>query len=252
MISTDTPVNINYQFMVQPGATNTASWFVTAEMHNYDPAAGSNVHSSPPFAIQLVGNHLQVVARYCPTGQDPSNSAGNVKMLTLWTDPNPIQPGQYNDIQIQTNVSNTSSGYLQVSINGAQVVNYHGPLGYGTPTYWEEGLYRSRTNQTITADYRALSITTGSGAVSSGGTPGRHNRNWPAPILRWNYLFGAAEPELVSGCFRRRDSAGHHTTGNGCFRRRDSRRSPQPPGTGASGGVTPPVTKPPGTGLPAA
>ena len=64
-------------------------------------------------------------------------------MLTLWTDPNPIQPGQYNDIQIQTNVSNTSSGYLQVSINGAQVVNYHGPLGYGTPTYWEEGLYRS-------------------------------------------------------------------------------------------------------------
>ena len=232
MISTGTPVNINYQFMLQPGATNTASWFVTAEMHNYDPAAGSNVHSSPPFAIQLVGNHLQVVARYCPTGQDPSNSAGNVKMLTLWTDPNPIQPGQYNDIQIQTNVSNTSSGYLQVSINGAQVVNYHGPLGYGTPTYWEEGLYRSTTNQTITADYRALSITTGSGAVSSGGTSSG----------------GTTGTGTSTGSSGGTTSSGGGTgTGSGA----SGGVTPPvttPPGTGASGGVTPPVTKPPGTG----
>jgi len=46
-------------------------------------------------------------------------------MLTLWTDRDPIQRGQYYDIQMQANVSNT------IKIQGAEVVNYHGPLGYG-------------------------------------------------------------------------------------------------------------------------
>jgi len=165
-IPSGTPVNIRYQFMVEPNGpngsfTNTARWFVTAEMHNADTISG--VSTSPPFAIQLAGNHLQVVARYCPTGLDPSNRAGNLTMLTLWTDPNPIQAGQYNKIQIQANVSNTSIGYLDVWVNGTQVVNYHGPLGYGSPTYWEEGLYRNAgPSQTVAASFRDLIITIGS------------------------------------------------------------------------------------------
>ncbi|ERF84597.1 MAG: molybdate transport system permease, partial [Bradyrhizobium sp. DFCI-1] len=47
-----------------------------------------------------------------------------VQMLTLWTDPNPIQAGVYNNVQIQADVSNTGGGYLKVSINGTQVVDY--------------------------------------------------------------------------------------------------------------------------------
>src|SRR5262245_12905572 len=94
-----TPVNVSYQFMVEPGAANTSSWFVTGEMHNDDSVNGSA--TSPPLAIQLAGEHLQVVARYCPTGQNASNAAGNVKTMVLWTDPNPIQRGQYYNIQLQ-------------------------------------------------------------------------------------------------------------------------------------------------------
>jgi hypothetical protein len=160
VIPAGTPTNLSYQIMLEPGAANTASWFVTGELHNADWVNG--VATSPPVAIQLAGEHLQVVARYCPTGLDPSNAAGNVQMLTLWTDPNPIVRGQYNDIKIQTNVSNTSAGYLEVWVNGAEVVNYHGPLGYGTPTYWCEGLYRNAgPSQTVAADFRDLMITTG-------------------------------------------------------------------------------------------
>jgi hypothetical protein len=163
MIPTGTPLNIDYQFMLEPGAANTASWFVTAELHNDDGSSG--VPTSPPFAIGLAGEHLQVVARYCPTGLDPSNHAGNLKMLTLWTDPDPIRRGQYYDIKIQANVSNTNDGYLDVSVNGNEVVNYRGPLGYGAPAYWEVGLYRSADqSQTIAANFRNLTITTGSGS----------------------------------------------------------------------------------------
>jgi hypothetical protein len=161
LIPAGIPFDIAYQFMLEPGAANTASWFVTGEMHNDDWAIGRDVKTSPPFAIELTGDRLQVVARYCPTGLDPSNGAGNLKMLTLWTAPNPIQRGQYNDIKISANVSNTSSGYLQVWVNGAEVVNYHGPLGYGAATYWEEGLYRSADAfQTVAANFRNLIVNT--------------------------------------------------------------------------------------------
>ncbi|QOZ35121.1 hypothetical protein XH92_28460 [Bradyrhizobium sp. CCBAU 53421] len=171
-----TPLNLNYQFMVEANGpngsfTNTADgWFIVGQMHNDDNASG--VGTSPPFAIQLVGDHLQVVARYVQPGQDPSNGAGNVQMLTLWTDPNPIQTGVYNNIQIQADVSNTGGGYLKVSINGTQVVNYSGPLGYGQATNWEYGVYRSTAPETVAVDYRNMTLLTGSSAtVTSPSTP---------------------------------------------------------------------------------
>jgi Polysaccharide lyase len=159
-IPVGTPININYQFMLESNGangsfTNTASWFVTGEM------ASTAYGASPPFAIELNGDHLQVVARYTQPGGNPSNSSPDLHMLTLWTDPNPIQTGQYNNISIQANVSQTSSGYLEVSVNGTQVVNYHGPLGYGAPTYWMYGLYRSPTSQTVAAKFRNMTPTTG-------------------------------------------------------------------------------------------
>jgi hypothetical protein len=163
LIPNSTPINIAYKFMLEPAAANTASWFVTAEMHNDDEALGPNMHTSPPFAIELAGDHLRVVARHCPTDLDPSNRAGNLKMLTLWTDPNPIQRGQYYDIRIQSNVDNTSKGYLDVWVNDVEVVNYRGPLGYGTAIYWAEGLYRSaNAHQIVAANFRGLTITIGS------------------------------------------------------------------------------------------
>ncbi|MGY3697520.1 hypothetical protein ACVIGA_007600 [Bradyrhizobium sp. USDA 3240] len=175
-IAGGTPLSLNYQFMVEANGangsfTNTADgWFIVGQMHNDDNASG--VGTSPPFAIQLVGNHLQVVARYVQPGQNPSNGAGNVQMLTLWTDPNPIQTGVYNNIQIQADVSNTGGGYLKVSINGTQVVNYSGPLGYGQATNWEYGIYRSTAPETVAVDYRNMTLLTGSSAtVTSPSTP---------------------------------------------------------------------------------
>lgn len=178
-----TPIAIDYQLMVQPNGpnntfTNTAWFFVAGEMHDGGSVAGT----SPPFAIQLAGDHLQVVARYVLPGGNPSNGSSDLHMMTLWTDPNPITPGEYNDIAIHANVSNSGGGYLQVSVNGAQVVNYNGPLGYGSQTYWEEGLYRnSGPTESATADFRNMTLVTGSqaagwagvgGTTSSGGTSG--------------------------------------------------------------------------------
>jgi hypothetical protein len=158
----NTPIGINYQFMVEPNGTNntftnTASWLLVGQMHD----GGTVTGTSPPFAMQLEGNHLQLVARYVEPGGNPSNGSSDLHMLTLWTDPNPIVPGQYYDINIQANVSNTGGGLLKLSVNGQQVVNYSGPLGYGSQTHWEEGVYRNAgPTETVTADFRNLMLTT--------------------------------------------------------------------------------------------
>jgi hypothetical protein len=83
-IALSTPVNMDFQLMLEPNGangsfTNTASWFVIGELHNDDGASGG-AGASTPFAIQLDRDHLQVVARYCPTGLNPSNRAHNLTM----------------------------------------------------------------------------------------------------------------------------------------------------------------------------
>ncbi|WP_271615351.1 heparin lyase I family protein [Bradyrhizobium sp. CCBAU 51627] len=178
-IPAGTPVGIDYQLMVEANGPNGSfvntqnssnGWFIVGQMHNDDTASG--VGTSPPFAVQLDGDHLQIVARYVQPGGNPSNSSTDLHMLTLWTDPNPIQAGVYNDVKIQANVSNSGGGYLDVWINGNQVVNYQGPLGYGQGTYWEYGIYRSRATETAAVDYRNMTLVTGSQAASWTGVGG--------------------------------------------------------------------------------
>ncbi|MCP3459283.1 heparin lyase I family protein [Bradyrhizobium sp. CCGUVB23] len=177
MIPAGTPIGMDYQFMVEANGpngsfVNTAPWFVVGQMHNDDPANPGGVWTSPPFAIQLDGDHLQVVARYVLPGGNPSNSSSDLHLMTLWTDPNPITPGAYNDIKVQANFSNSGGGYLKVSINGNQVVNYQGPLGYGQGTYWEYGLYRETATETAAVDYRNMTLVTGSQAAGWSGVGG--------------------------------------------------------------------------------
>ncbi|MHC2282059.1 hypothetical protein ACVME8_008702 [Bradyrhizobium diazoefficiens] len=163
-----TPTTIDYQLMVQPNGpnntfVNTASWTLVGEIHNVDTALGANVHTSPPVYVGLDGDHLYV-------GINNANTPGGLK---LWTDPNPIVPGQYNDIRIQSSIVNNSSGYLNVWINGKQVVNYHGSIGFGTPTYWDYGLYRqANAPEALTVDYRNLTLVTGSQAAGWTGVGG--------------------------------------------------------------------------------
>jgi len=168
VIPAGTPIGMDYQFMVEANSNGTFvntqnhsnGFFVVGQMHNDDGASG--VPTSPPLAVQMDGDRLQIVARYVLPGGNPRNSSSALHMLTLWTDPNPIQTGVYNDIRVRANFSNSGNGYLDVWINGKQVVNYQGPLGFGQGTYWEYGIYRSRAAETRAVRYRNLMLTIGS------------------------------------------------------------------------------------------
>lgn len=182
-IAAGTPIAIDYQIKLEPNGPNntfvntTSSYFILGQMHNDDSVSG--VSTSPPFYVNMVGDKMEFDALYTQPGGNPSNGSSDLQHLT-WEGPT-IVPGQYYDINVQANFSNTSAGYLKVSVDGQQVVNYQGPLGFGDPTYWEYGIYRSPASESAAVDYRNMTLVTGSaasgwqgvgGTTSSGSTSG--------------------------------------------------------------------------------
>jgi hypothetical protein len=141
-----TPITVSYNFTVEPGQANTASWMVLGQFHNNDTT------TSPPFAVMMYGEHMAIVARYQLPGQS------NQTYMRLYEDPNPIQRGHSYSMNIDVDFDNSGNGYLHVWRDGVEIVNYQGPIGYGQQVYWKEGIYRADAPQTIAVDYQNLDI----------------------------------------------------------------------------------------------
>jgi hypothetical protein len=173
-IAAGTPIAIDYQVQLEPNGPNntftntTSSYFILGQMHNDDSVGGAS--TSPPFYVNMVGDQMQFDALYVEPGGNPTNGSPDLQHLT-WTGPT-IVPGQNYDINVQANFSNTGAGYLKVSVDGQVVVNYQGPLGFGNPTYWEYGIYRSPASETAAAEYRNMTLVTGSAASGWQGAGG--------------------------------------------------------------------------------
>ncbi len=153
MFAPGAQINVAYQFMMEAGAANTASWFVTAEIHNND----TTVATSPPVAIEMLGESLSVVIR-----TSPALGSAPVVLKRLWTDPKPIVRGSFHNIAITAVMDNAvgGKGAIAVIIDGVQVVNYKGPVGYGAQTYWMNGMYRATVPEIAAAQFRNLNVTT--------------------------------------------------------------------------------------------
>jgi Polysaccharide lyase len=140
-----TQINIAYDFMVEPGQTNSASgpgrWLVLGQMHEH------NVPDSPPFAVELVnGDHMAI-------------DIGTHNLMYVYIDPNPIQRGHFYSMNIQVVFASNGNGFLQVWRDGINIVDYHGSIGTGVGTYWKQGIYRASAAESIAVHFRRLKIT---------------------------------------------------------------------------------------------
>ncbi len=98
------------------------------QMHSGDNSRGL----SPSFGIYTAGSNgrsLQVQTRYS-TSSSPSQ--GNT--TTIRHAEHPIPFGRWVDFVVKFRHS-TSSGFLQAWMDGTQIANYQGPLGFNTPGY---------------------------------------------------------------------------------------------------------------------
>jgi hypothetical protein len=143
------PIEIKYGLTVEPGQTSTAKWLVLNQINLLDEP------QNPPFQVSLrPGDHLAVQIRTGPSDQ------GTI----LWEDPNPIQRGHEYQMAVQAKFG--SNGYLIVTIDGQQVVNYHGAMTLGDhPMSWNLDIYRPNSPQTMAVEFSHTQITTSSGTV---------------------------------------------------------------------------------------
>jgi len=146
-------VHVSYQFMVENGAQNTAAWLVIGQFHQDSSSAPGR---SPPFEIDLSGEHMVVEVRY----QDAS---GEVVTKDLFTDPADIQRDHLYDMNISATFDPAGNGHLTVTRDGDQIAKYDGPFGYldQSSVYWKQGIYRADASETMAVQYKNLSITHG-------------------------------------------------------------------------------------------
>ncbi|MCK1288641.1 heparin lyase I family protein, partial [Bradyrhizobium sp. 44] len=178
--SATSTIDLSYQFTVQPGFNDTSdslAWQILGQFHadDNDATYQSIEGGSPPLAVHLTGangygegDYLAIEAFYALPGQKEWTAAtlpGDPLNSYLWVSSAPIVRGQPIDVHMEVNFQNNANGFLEVWINGQQVVDYHGPIGYGGGVYWKEGVYEGwSSNQPITVDYSNTVITAKPGA----------------------------------------------------------------------------------------
>lgn len=204
----DQTYTVNYKFMVEPGQPNTADWLVIGQVHSTHDSYDSGV--SPPLEINLVGDRMQINARWSTPVQ---TSWSNVDTRTLYIDTHDIQRGHWYDIKITMKFDPFGNGMLGVWRNGVQLVNYKGLLGYNDETgpYWKHGIYREASPETVAANYSDFSLVkgtdgrTGTPPNTVNGTAGDdvlHGTRAQDSIFGGNgndNLYGKAENDTLNG-----------------------------------------------------
>jgi Ca2+-binding RTX toxin-like protein len=166
--------DLSYEFMVESGAANQADWLLLTQMHQTRDRAedGSTIDemASPPLALMLRGEHLEIAARTDPnkaTSTTPERIVGTGQTDTMWLDDAPLERDVWHSIRYEMvfDADPSGAGRLAVWLNGTQIVDYTGPLGYNDDIgpYLQLGVYRGETSETTAARFRDVQMS-GEGA----------------------------------------------------------------------------------------
>jgi hypothetical protein len=124
------------------------SWFIVGQWHG-----SKDDKRSPYIAAEMQGKDLVFLRRYLSNGKPVSSEMYRMKG---------VPRGEWLNIVIEHKVSSTD-GLLNIWLNGRQVVNFRGPVGYwdhDEAGYWKFGIYRSRGDTDAVVEYRDVVTTT--------------------------------------------------------------------------------------------
>jgi Ca2+-binding RTX toxin-like protein len=152
-------ISVEYKFMIEPGAKNTATWMVMGQLH-------SAMNMSPPIEIKFNGNDKMKIS-------GNSGSTGNPVYRDIYSDSQDIVRGHWYTMKMNVKFDASGKGSAEIWRDGAKIVDYQGALGYTdqTQTYWKEGVYRSTASETTAANFKDLVIKTGADAFESSPVP---------------------------------------------------------------------------------
>ena len=197
-------ISVEYKFMIEPGAKNTAKWVVVGQLH-------SALSVTPPVEIKFNGNDKMAIS-------GKSGSSSNIVYRDLYQDSQDIVRGQWYTMKMNIHFDPYGNGSADIWRDGVKIVDYNGALGYTdqTQTYWKEGVYRSTAAETFAVNYKDLSIKLGAGAFDDTTptptqTPTTTPNPTPTPTLQPDYstiiagtngaetLIGTSDSEVITG-----------------------------------------------------
>ena len=148
-------ISVEYKFMIEAGAKNTAKWVVVGQLH-------SAMSVTPPVEIKFNGNDKMAIS-------GKSGSSSNIVYRDLYKDSQDIVRGHWYTMKMNIHFDPHGNGSADIWRDGVQIVDYNGALGYTdqTQTYWKEGVYRATAAETFAVNYKDLSIKTGAGAFAA-------------------------------------------------------------------------------------
>lgn len=150
----------SYAFFVEPGPPLKPHWksfCVIGQWHQTpDP---DDIAQSPIFATELLaGDAFQVVIRY----DADRRSVGHATAQYLYTAKAPIQRGRWHYVVEHWNFDwrQGGSGLTQVWLDGKQVADYHGPVGYNDlrGPYFKFGIYKEEAPESIAVRYANMEL----------------------------------------------------------------------------------------------
>jgi hypothetical protein len=119
-----TPVWVAYSFFIEPGEPYKSDWTAISQMH------GSDVR---PFAALYKGEELSIFT-------ERREASGPVQKQVY---AGKLARGEWHSVVYELLQSSSAEGSLKAWLDGAQIVDYRGPVGSDVnKAYWKFGIYR--------------------------------------------------------------------------------------------------------------
>ena len=154
-LQTGKTYQLAFKFMIEPGETNKASWLLLTQLAPVlDP--GEAAHS-PPFAIELIGDRFRVVTR---DSSAKLSTASDIRYVRQFDDSKPLVRNRWYDVKVQIVLGPFGNGRLKLWRDDILLVDFTGALGFNDVVgpYLKQGVYRSATDQTFTAQFKDLQL----------------------------------------------------------------------------------------------
>jgi len=178
-----------WDFMIEPGPQNSAQWLSLGQVHNglRSPSVEFGMRGDDTLDVVIRGDFGE---REIEFGK--------------------VQRGHWYDIKMDVDVDPRGNGHVYVWLDGKQVVNYTGAVGFSDQktSHWNMGIYRKSpvNNETLVYNVKDFDMTWGQAGHSTS-APSQDHAPTPAPSPADGTTFiGDRSKNIVRGAPRVRRS----------------------------------------------
>jgi lysophospholipase L1-like esterase len=145
---------VSYSMLIEDGPVSTAKSAILGQFHHVD----TDIGTTAPYSVWLNrGDRLSVETWSSPENPLMHNPMG--PSVTLY-ESDPIARNRWYQFVHRVRFGPDGSGVAQLWIDGAQVANYSGRLGYVGRYYWKFGIYRETAAEPIAIQYANMEVST--------------------------------------------------------------------------------------------